>query len=62
MYASAWIFTKSEDANGPVAAVEDNASALEYLLGPPALAASTPPTSMGSSSSSLEKIDENIGI
>ncbi len=58
MYASAWIFTKLGDANGPVAIVEDNASAVEDLLGPPALEASTPPTSLESSSNNLEKIDE----
>ena len=60
MYASAWVFTKLEDANGPVAVVEDSTSALEDLLGPPALAAPTPLLTMRSSSSSLEKIDENI--
>ena len=58
MYASAWIFTKVGDANGPVAIVGDNANAVEDLLGPPALEPSTPPTSLEFSPNNLEKIEE----
>ena len=62
MYASAWVFTKLEDANGPVALVEDHGSAVEDLLGPPALQTSITPEKKASRTSSLEKIDENIEI
>lgn len=62
MYASAWIFTKLEDANGPVATIDNNETAVEDLLGPPALQASPSTEKKGSQTSSLEVIDESIEI
>lgn len=62
MYASAWVFTKLGDANGPLAVVTDQESAVEDLLGPPALRVSPSLEKKAPQTSSLEKIDETTEI
>lgn len=64
MYASAWVFIKLDDANGPATIVESHETPVEAFLGPPALP-SSPPLSTEkkvSQRSSLEKIDESTEI